>query len=37
MIYVKYGVVDIGIVGKDVLMEVFKFYYEMFDFEIGKC
>ncbi len=37
MTYVKHGVADIGIVGKDVLMEASKSHYEMLDLEIGKC
>ena len=35
--YVEHGVADIGIVGKDVLMEGGKDYYEMLDLECGKC
>lgn len=37
MTYVKHGVADIGIVGKDVLMEASKSHYEMLDLEIGQC
>lgn len=35
--YVKHGVADIGIVGKDVLMEQDKEHYEMLDLKIGRC
>lgn len=35
--YVKHGVADIGIVGKDVLIENPYGYYEMLDLNIGKC
>ncbi|MBR3358009.1 MAG: ATP phosphoribosyltransferase [Solobacterium sp.] len=35
--YVEHGVADIGIVGKDTLMEGGKDYYEMLDLECGKC
>ncbi|MFX3625254.1 MAG: ATP phosphoribosyltransferase [Ectobacillus sp.] len=35
--YVEHGVADIGIVGKDVLMENEKELYEMVDLGIGKC
>lgn len=35
--YVEYGVTDIGIVGKDVLMEEKKDVYELLDLEIAKC
>jgi len=35
--YVDHGVVDIGIVGKDVLMEQNKNYYEVLDLKMGKC
>ncbi len=35
--YVEHGVADIGVVGKDTLMEGGKDYYEMLDLEIGKC
>ncbi|MBC6310382.1 ATP phosphoribosyltransferase [Listeria sp. FSL L7-1582] len=35
--YVKHGVADIGIVGKDVLMEQDKEHYEMLDLKIGQC
>ena len=35
--YVEHGVADIGVVGKDTLMEGGKDYYEMLDLDIGKC
>src|SRR4051812_14443148 len=35
--YVEYGVADIGIVGKDVLMEENKDVYELLDLAIAKC
>lgn len=35
--YVRHGVADIGIVGKDVLVEHPHGYYEMLDLGIGKC
>lgn len=35
--YVEHGVADIGIVGKDTLMEGGKDYYEMLDLNMGKC
>ena len=35
--YVEHGVADIGVVGKDTLIEGGKDYYEMLDLEIGKC
>lgn len=35
--YVEYGVADIGVVGKDVLMEENKDVYELLDLGIGKC
>lgn len=35
--YVEYGVADIGIVGKDSLMEENKILYEMLDLGFGKC
>lgn len=35
--YIEHGVADIGIVGKDTLMEGGSDYYEMLDLEIGKC
>lgn len=35
--YVEYGVADIGVVGKDVLMEENKDVYELLDLGIAKC
>jgi len=35
--YVEYGVADIGIVGKDTLIEADKDIYEMLDLKYGKC
>jgi ATP phosphoribosyltransferase len=35
--YVEHGVADIGIVGKDTLMEGGRDYYEMLDLHIGEC
>lgn len=35
--YVEHGVVDIGIVGKDTLMEQNKDFYEVLDLGFGKC
>ncbi len=35
--YVEHGVADIGIVGKDVLLENEKELYEMVDLGIGRC
>lgn len=35
--YVDYGAVDIGIVGKDTLMEFERDYYEVLDLKFGKC
>lgn len=35
--YVEYGVADVGIVGKDSLMEENKPLYEMLDLGFGKC
>lgn len=35
--YVEHGVVDIGIVGKDTLMEFDKNFYELLDLKFGKC
>ena len=35
--YVQHGVADIGVVGKDTLMEGDSDYYEMLDLQIGKC
>lgn len=35
--YVEYGAADIGIVGKDTLLEDSRNLYEMVDLEFGKC
>lgn len=35
--YVEHGVVDIGIVGKDTLMEYDKSFYEVLDLKFGCC
>lgn len=35
--YVEHGVADVGIVGKDTLIEGGKDYYELLDLNIGKC
>lgn len=35
--YVEHGVCDIGIVGKDTIVENGKSFYEVCDLEIGKC
>ena len=35
--YVEHGVCDIGIVGKDTIMEHGGSYYEVLDFKTGKC
>lgn len=35
--YVEHGVADIGIVGKDTLMEEDKNFYEVVDLKVGKC
>lgn len=35
--YVEYGVADIGVVGKDVLLEAGRDLYELLDLGIGKC
>ncbi|MGI6511982.1 MAG: ATP phosphoribosyltransferase [Catenisphaera adipataccumulans] len=35
--YVEHGVADLGVVGKDTLLEGGKDYYEMLDLNIGKC
>jgi len=35
--YVEHGVADVGVVGKDTLLEGGKDYYEMMDLGIGKC
>lgn len=35
--YVEYGVADVGIVGKDVLLEERRDVYELLDLGIGRC
>lgn len=35
--YVEHGAVDIGIVGKDTLMEYNKDFYEVIDLKVGRC
>ena len=35
--YVEYGVADIGVVGKDTIMEEGRRAYEVFDLGFGKC
>src|SRR3989338_9804529 len=35
--YVEYGAADIGIVGKDMLLEQEKDLYELFDLKFGHC
>jgi len=35
--YVEHGAADIGIVGKDTLMEQNKIFYEVVDLKVGKC
>lgn len=35
--YVEYGAADIGIIGKDVLLEEKKDIYELLDMKYGKC
>jgi len=35
--YVEHGVVDVGIVGKDTLLEQNKDFYEVLDLGFGKC
>lgn len=35
--YVEYGAADLGIVGKDVLLEEEKELYELLDLELGAC
>ena len=35
--YVEHGVADVGIVGKDTLLESSGRYYEVMDLNIGKC
>ncbi|NCA92281.1 ATP phosphoribosyltransferase [bacterium] len=36
-IYVEYGVADIGVAGKDILLESRPDVYELLDLEMGKC
>lgn len=36
-IYVEHGAADIGIAGKDILLEYSPDVYELFDLDIGKC
>ena len=36
-IYVERGAADIGVVGKDILLEYNPDVYELFDLELGKC
>ena len=36
-IYVEHGAADIGVVGKDVLLETEPEIYELLDLEMGKC
>ena len=36
-IYVEHGTADIGVVGKDILLEDEADVYELLDLEIGKC
>ncbi|MBB5336331.1 ATP phosphoribosyltransferase [Pectinatus brassicae] len=36
-VYVEYGAADIGVIGKDVLMETDKDVYELLDLNIAKC
>lgn len=35
--FVEYGAADIGIVGKDVLLEAARDVYELLDLQIGRC
>lgn len=35
--YIEHGVCDIGIVGKDTIMEMGKSFYEVLDLKFGKC
>lgn len=35
--YVEHGAADIGIVGKDTLMEYNRDFYEVIDLKVGKC
>ncbi len=36
-IYVEYGAADVGVVGKDILLEGNPDVYELLDLQIGKC
>jgi ATP phosphoribosyltransferase len=36
-IYVEYGAADVGVVGKDILLEYKPDVYELLDLNIGKC
>ncbi len=36
-VYVEYGAADIGVVGKDVLLETGSDVYELLDLNMGKC
>lgn len=36
-IYVEHGVADVGVVGKDVLLETTPDVYELLDLDMGKC
>lgn len=36
-IYVEHGAADVGVVGKDILLEYRPDVYELLDLEIGKC
>ncbi len=36
-VYVEHGAADVGIVGKDILMETEPDVYELLDLDIGKC
>ncbi|HOL14483.1 MAG TPA: ATP phosphoribosyltransferase, partial [Bacillota bacterium] len=35
--YVEHGVADLGVVGKDILIESERLVYELMDLGIGKC
>ncbi len=36
-IYVEHGVADVGVCGKDILLEYEPEVYELFDLDVGKC
>lgn len=36
-IYVEHGVADVGVVGKDILMETDPKVYELLDLDLGRC